>query len=85
MTTMNQTPSTIGTQSVDKQIIDLALKLDRYIFAQRPDGKPITVGLAVAALGVLLASKPTSPENNERMIADITSAIRAAFNERTMK
>lgn len=82
MTTMNQTPSTSG---IDKQITDLALKLDRYIFAQRPDGKPITVGLAVAALGVLLASKPTSPENNERMIADITSAIRAAFNERTMK
>ena len=84
MMTPTKTISTLLT--TNKDITDLATKLDRYIFAQRSsDAKPITVGLAVAAIGTLLASKPTNPENNERMIQDMVNAIRAAYHERFNK
>ena len=83
MTTATSTVSAASPVTTNKEISDLAFKLDRYIFAQRrSNGEPVTVGLVVAALGLLLAAKPTTPEHNERMVSDMTTAIRAAFHER---
>jgi hypothetical protein len=67
----------------NQQITDFAVLLDRMIFAHKINGQPPTVGLVVASLGTLLASKPTNPENLERMIADMVRAIRAGFQQRT--
>jgi hypothetical protein len=79
MPSQAQTSSSKTTQTIDPRINSLALKLDRYIFSQRDGNKPITVGLAVAAIGTLLAQKPDTPENMENLIADMVSAIRIGY------
>lgn len=82
---MAKTPFTSRTTPSDpgQQIIDLASKLDRFIFANRVDGQVVNVGLVVAAIGTLLSTKAKSEEEMEKLVASTMSAIRAAYYTRT--
>lgn len=59
---------------LDPKIARMAEFLDRAIRTQNP-----TVGTVIAAVGILLGRKGMDPENLERVIGDVTSAIRVGF------
>jgi hypothetical protein len=82
----NQTPTKKVLQGVtpskpngrdmglDPRIIHMVDFLDRAISTQNP-----TVGTVIAAMGILLGRKGLDPENLERVIHDVNSAIRVGF------
>jgi hypothetical protein len=59
---------------LDPRIIHMVDFLDRAIRTQNP-----TVGTVIAAMGVLLGRKGMDPDNLERLINDVNSAIRVGF------
>jgi hypothetical protein len=59
---------------LDPKIVKMVDFLDRAIRTQNP-----TVGTVVAAVGILLGRKGMNPENLERLIYDVTSAVRVGF------
>jgi hypothetical protein len=77
-------PNIVPTQSksklngqdapLDPKIVKMVEFLDRAIRSQNP-----TVGTVVAAVGILLGKKGMNPDNLERLINDVNSAIRVGF------
>jgi len=63
-----------GDPGLDPKIARMAEFLDRAIRTQNP-----TVGTVIAAVGILLGRKGVDPENLERVINDVNSAIRVGF------
>jgi hypothetical protein len=59
---------------LDPKIVKMVDFLDRAIKTQNP-----TVGTVIAACGVLLGRKGMNPDNLERLIHDVTTAIRVGF------
>lgn len=59
---------------LDPKIVKMVDFLDRAIQTQNP-----TVGTFIAAVGILLGRKGMNPENLERVIYDVNSAIRVGF------
>ena len=59
---------------LDPKIVKLTDFLDRAIRTQDP-----TVGTVIAAVGILLGRKSMNPDNLERLIHDVTTAIRVGF------
>ena len=72
----NVTPPKPNGQDVglDPSIARMVEFLDRAIRTQNP-----TVGTVIAAVGILLGRKGMSPDNLERLLRDVTSAIRVGF------
>lgn len=66
----------------EDKIIDLARKIDQFIAALRVDGKPVTTGMAAAAIAVVLASKPKTETELDSLTNDVLSAVRAAYSLR---
>jgi hypothetical protein len=60
---------------LDPKIARMVDFLDRAI---RTQSNP-TVGTVVAAVGILLGRKGVDPDNLERLIYDVTSAVRVGF------
>jgi hypothetical protein len=65
---------------LDPRITKMVDFLDRAIRTQDP-----TVGQVVAAMGILLGRKGLNPDNLERLIHDVTTAIRVGFALHQMK
>lgn len=59
---------------LDPRITRMAQFLDRAIRTQN-----VTVGVVVAAVGILLGRKVLSLDHLERMVKDMTTAIRVGF------
>jgi len=59
---------------LDPKIVKMVEFLDRAIRSQN-----VTVGVVIAAVGVLLGRKGMSRDNLERLIHDINTAIRVGF------
>jgi hypothetical protein len=59
---------------LDPRITKMVDFLDRAIRTQDP-----TVGQVIAAVGILLGRKGLNPDNLERVIHDVTTAIRVGF------
>jgi hypothetical protein len=59
---------------LDPRITRMAEFLDRAIRTQ-----DVTVGIVIAAVGVLLGKKVLDPDHLERMTRDVTTAIRVGF------
>ena len=59
---------------LDPRIASMAEFLDRAIRTRNE-----TVGTVIAAVGLLLGRKGMDPENLERLIGDVNSAIRVGF------
>lgn len=71
----NVTPKSNGQdQGIDPKIIRMAEFLDRVIRSQNP-----TIGTVIAAVGIVLGRKGMNPQNLERLIYDVNSAIRVGF------
>jgi hypothetical protein len=65
---------------IDPKIADLAEFLDRAIRT-----KNTTIGTVVAAVGILLGRTGGDPDNLERLIYDVTTAVRVGFYLHLMK
>lgn len=59
---------------LDPQIVRMVGLLDRVIKPQNP-----TVGVVVAAMGILVGRHGMNPDNLERLIYDVTTAVRVGF------
>jgi hypothetical protein len=72
--TPSQLKSNGQDPGIDPKITEMAEFLDRAIRTRNP-----TVGTFIAAVGILLGRKGLNPENLERVIFDVNSAIRVGF------
>jgi hypothetical protein len=63
-----------GDPGIDPKIVRMVEFLERCIRSQNP-----TVGTVIAAVGIILGRKGLNPENLERVINDVNSAIRVGF------
>jgi hypothetical protein len=71
----NVTPKPNGQDvGLDPRITKMVEFLDRAIRTQN-----VTVGVVVAAVGVLLGRKVLDPDHLERMVRDVSMAIRVGF------
>jgi hypothetical protein len=59
---------------LDPKIVRMVEFLDRAIRTQNP-----TIGVVVAAVGVLLGRVVLGPDHLERMVRDVSMAIRVGF------
>ena len=59
---------------LDPKIAHMVDFLERAVRTQNP-----TVGTFIAAIGIMLGRKGMNPENLERVIYDVNSAIRVGF------
>lgn len=59
---------------LDPKIVKMVDFLERAVRTQNP-----TVGTFIAAVGIMLGRKGMNPENLERVIYDVNSAIRVGF------
>lgn len=59
---------------LDPKIVKMVEFLERAVRTQNP-----TVGTFIAAVGLMLGKKGLNPENLERVIYDVNSAIRVGF------
>lgn len=59
---------------LDPRIAKMVEFLDRAIQSRNE-----TVGVVVAALGILVGRKGMDPDNLERLIYDVTAAVRVGF------
>lgn len=63
---------------LDPKIVHMIQFLDRALRSYQPQ-QNATVGIVVAAIGILLGRKGLNPENLERLIYDVDVAIRVGF------
>jgi hypothetical protein len=63
-----------GDVPLDPRIVKMVEFLDRAIRSQN-----VTVGVVMAAFGILLGRKIPGPDQCERMIKDVSMAIRVGF------
>lgn len=63
---------------LDPKIVDMIRFLDRALRSFQPQ-QNATVGVVVAAIGILLGRKGVNPENLERLIYDVDVAMRVGF------
>jgi hypothetical protein len=74
----NVTPSQPGSNGqdhgIDQKIVMMVDFLERAVRTQNP-----TVGTFIAAVGLMLGKRGLDPQNLERVIFDVNSAIRVGF------
>ncbi len=69
------TPSGNGYDyGLDPKIVKMVEFLERAVRTQNP-----TVGTFIAAVGIMLGKRGLNPENLERVIYDVNSAVRVGF------
>jgi hypothetical protein len=59
---------------LDPRIAKMVEFLDRAIYSRNE-----TVGVVTAAVGIILGRKGMDPDNLERLIYDVTTAVRVGF------